>query len=91
MAARSVGNSKHLALGGFYRRIRGRASAAVANVATARKLGVLFYNLLRYGVDYVERGLAHYEEQFKQRTVQRLNHAANKLGFVLSPIQNTIP
>lgn len=91
VAARSVGNSKYLALGGFYRRIRGRASAAVANVATARKLGVLFYNFLRHGRDYVEQGLAHYEAQFKQRTVQRLNHTANKLGFVLTPLQSTVP
>jgi transposase len=91
VAARAVGNSKYLALGGFYRRIRGRADAAVANVATARKLGVLFYNCLRYGLDYVEQGLAHYEEQFKQRTVQRLNHTARKLGFILSPIQSIAP
>jgi transposase len=91
VAARAVGNSKYLALGGFYRRIRGRASAAVANVATARKLAVLFYNFLRHGLDYVERGLAHYEKQFQQRTVQRLDHTAKKLGFMLSPIQSTVP
>lgn len=83
-----MGNSKYLALGGFYRRIRGRANASVANVATARKLGVLFYNFLRYGRDYVERGLAHYEAQFKERTIQRLNHTAKKLGLVLSPLQS---
>ena len=88
LAARTVGNSKYLALGGFYRRIRGRANAAVANVATARKLGVLFYNFLRFGLDYVEQGLAHYEAQFKERTVQRLNHTAKKFGFVLTPIQS---
>jgi hypothetical protein len=86
-----VGNSKYQALGGFCRRIRGRASAAVANVATARKLGVLFSNFLRHGLDYVEAGLAHYEEQFKARTVARLNHTAKKLGFILSPIPNTAP
>lgn len=91
VAARTVGNSKYLALGGFSRRIRGRASAAVANVATARKMGVLFYNFLRYGLDYVERGLTHYEEQFKARTVQRLGHTAKKLGFILSPIQSAVP
>jgi len=89
VAARAVGNSKYLALAGFYRRIRGRASAAVANVAVARKLGVLFYNCLRYGLHYVEQGLAQYEEHFKQRTVQRLNHSAKKLGFILTPIQMT--
>lgn len=91
VAARAVGQSKYLALGGFYRRIRGRASAAVANVATARKLAVLFYNFLRHGLDYVERGLAHYEEQFKARTVARLNHTAKKLGFILSPFPSTTP
>jgi heme-degrading monooxygenase HmoA len=91
VAARTVGNSKYLALGGFYRRIRARASAAVANVATARKLGVLFYNFLRHGLHYVEQGLAHYEEQFKQRTLQRLTHNARKLGFILTPIPSKLP
>ena len=84
--ARAVGNSKHLALGGFYRRIRGRTCAAVANVATARKLGVLFYNFMRYGVNYVEQGLDHYEKQFTQRTIERLTTNAKKLGFTLTPI-----
>ena len=88
VAARAVGHSKYLAIGGFYRRICGRSCPAVANVATARKLAVLFYNLMRNGVEYVERGLAHYEEQFKQHTVERLTRSAKKLGFILCPIQN---
>ena len=30
-------------------------------MALARKLALLFYRLLRYGMDYVEKGLKSYE------------------------------
>jgi transposase len=49
------------ALGGFYRRLRGRVGGLAANVALARKLALLFYRLLRSGADYVEKGLKAYE------------------------------
>jgi transposase len=91
LIARTVGNSKYLALGGFYRRIRGRKSAAIANVATARKLGILFYNAMRHGFDYVERGLEDYERKFKERTISRLAYNAKKLGFALAPLQPAVP
>ncbi|MFT0171471.1 transposase [Paraburkholderia mimosarum] len=41
------------ALGGFYRRLSARIGKAKAVTATARKIAVLFYNTLRYGMDYV--------------------------------------
>ena len=86
-AAQSIGQSKHLALGGFYRRIKSRSGAMVANVATARKLAVLFYNTLKYGTQYVEEGLAQYEELYKQKMQRNLLKKAHKLGFELVPLQ----
>lgn len=85
-AAQSIGQSKHLALGGFYRRIKSRSGAMVANVATARKLAVLFYNTLKYGRQFVEEGLAQYEERSKQKMQQNLIKKAHKLGFELVPL-----
>ncbi len=56
-AARALAQSVDKALDGFYRRLRGRLGGLTANVALARKLALLFYRLLRYGMAYVEKGL----------------------------------
>jgi transposase len=86
LLARNVGKSKYLALGGFYRRIKSRNTAAVANVATARKLALLFYNTMRYGMDYVEEGLKRYEAKYRERTLHNLQRAARNLGMTLIPL-----
>lgn len=83
--ARSLARSKHVALGGFYRRMAGRKGGLVANVALARKLAVLFWRVMVKGVSYAEQGLAQYEAQVletKRRALQRL---AKQLGHVVLP------
>lgn len=84
-AAMSLAKSKHLALGGFYRRIKGRRGAAVAMVAVARKLAVLFYRAMTRGLDYVERGLAQYEAACRAQSERHLRKMAARLGFTLQP------
>jgi len=74
------------ALGGFYRRLRGRIGGLAANVALARKLGLLFYRLLRYGADYVEKGLKAYETKVLETQRRLLLKLAKKQGFTLLPI-----
>jgi transposase len=86
--ARSLARSNKIALGGFYRRLRATRGPAVANVATARKLAVLYYNTLRHGLDFVEQGLVTYEEQYRQHSLRRLQAAARKLGMTLAPTPN---
>lgn len=83
LAARSLANSKHLALGGFYRRIRATCGGQVANIASARKIAQLYYNTLRHGADYVEKGLKAYEEKYRRDSVRRLKNVAHKFGFQL--------
>ena len=87
LAAQSVGTSRYLALGGFYRRIKARKNAAVATVATARKLAVLFYDAMRHGLAYVERGLEAYEEMYRQRERCYLERRAAELDLQLVPTQ----
>jgi transposase len=84
-AARSLANSKFNALGGFYRRIRARSGPMVANVATARKIAVLFYNILRKGCEYVEVGLQQYEEKFRAHKMKMLQKMAHQFGMTLVP------
>jgi transposase len=84
VATRSIARSKHLALGGFYRRIRATCGGEVANIATARKIAELYYNTLRYGNGYVEQGLQAYEEKYRRDSVRRLKAAARRFGLELT-------
>jgi transposase len=86
LAAQSVGKSSYLALGGFYRRLKARTNAAVATVATARKLAVLFYQAMRHGLAYVERGLEAYEQAYRERQRRYLEKCAAELGLSLVPL-----
>lgn len=82
-AAHSLGASKYLALAGFYRRLRARRGPQIANKAAARKLACLYYDLLRYGRDYVEQGLEEYERLYREKQVQRLTKQAQAMGLQL--------
>src|SRR5262249_32257521 len=52
LAVQGCYHAQHV-LGAFYRRIRARAGAPKAIVATARKLAERVYRLLKYGAEYV--------------------------------------
>lgn len=84
-SARSLAESKNHALGGFYRRIRARRGARVANVATARKIALMYYRLMRYGEAHIETGLKQYEEQQRERRLRSLQRQAQELGLQLLP------
>jgi transposase len=81
--ARALARSVDKALGGFYRRLRGRLGGRAANVALARKLALLFYRLLRYGTDYVEKGLQAYDAKVLETEARLLRKLAKKQGFDL--------
>lgn len=82
LAAVTVGRTD-TALGAFYRRLSARVGKAKAVTATARKIAVLFYNTLRYGMSYVDPGAAYYEDRYRRRVLSNLQRRAKSLGFVL--------
>ena len=63
------------ALGAFYRRLAARVGKAKAVTATARKLAVLFYSLMKHGKAYVEPGAEYYETQYRNRVVLNLRES----------------
>ncbi len=73
------------ALGAFYRRLAVRTGKAKAVTATARKLAVLFYNTLRYGMVYNDKGASFYENNYKERVIKNLRRRAKNLGYELCP------
>ncbi len=85
MMARSLAQSKDMALGGFYRRMAARRGGLVANIALARKLAVLFWRVMVKGLAYAEAGLKAYEEQVLQTKQRALCRLAKQLGHVVLP------
>jgi len=88
MAATTLARS-NTALGAYYRRISQRKDAAVAILATARKLACLVYRALRYGTEYTDQGAEAYERLHQERRLKSLKHAAQTLGFDLVPTAPT--
>jgi hypothetical protein len=83
--ARSLARTKNVALGGFYRRLRGRRGGLIANVALARKLAVLFWRVMVKGLAYVEAGLKKYEETVLETKQRALSRLAKQLGRIVLP------
>jgi len=82
MAAMSLGRSDH-ALGAFYRRMGARVGKAKAITATARKLALLVYRMLRDKMDYQAPSAADYDQQQRSRILRGLRKRAASLGFEL--------
>lgn len=86
LAAVAVGRTS-TALGAFYRRLAARIGKAKAVTATARKIAILFYNAMRYGMKYVDPGADHYEHCYKERVIKQLHRRAAEFGFSLQPVE----
>ena len=84
LAAVTVGRT-NTALGAFYRRLAARIGNAKAVTATARKIAVLFYNAMRFGLRYQDPGADQYEKQYRERVIKQLHRRAAEFGFSLSP------
>jgi transposase len=82
IAAVNIGKT-HTAMGAFYRRLAARIGKAKAVTATARKLAVLFYNALRYGMTYSDPGADRYEHVYQERVLHNLHRRAKQMGFTL--------
>ena len=73
------------ALRARYRRLKGRLGAPKAIVVMAHHLARLVYRMLRYGRDYVEKGIADYEIRFRLQRLKWLKRGANSLDMQLLP------
>jgi len=82
MAATALLRSKS-ALGAGLRRKARYKGMKTAIFATARKLALLVYRMLRWGQDYVDEGEAAYEQRYRQRTLANLKTTAKELGYEL--------
>ena len=74
------------ALGAFYRRLKFNKGAAKAITAAAHKLAQRIYAMLTNGEDYVMKGAAEYEQQYREQRIRQVFNQAKKLGYQLLDI-----
>jgi len=73
------------AFGAFLRRMKGRLGSPKAITALAHKLAKLIYIMLKYGHEYVEKGVEFYEDMYKKRREASLRKKAQQMGYDLVP------
>ena len=86
LAAVTVGKT-NTALGAFYRRLSARIGKAKAVTATARKIAVLFYNAMCFGMHYSDPGADQYEQKYRECVIKQLYRRAAEFGFVLQEVE----
>jgi transposase len=86
MAATTLLRSRSY-LGAQYRRLRSRLGAPKAITAMAHKLARLVYRMLKYGQDYVDKGMQYYEDRHRRQQIELLHKSAAKLGLQIVEIQ----
>ena len=70
-------------LGAQYRRLRNKLGAPKAITAMAHKLAVLVYRMLRWGQEYVDKGIRSYEDRHREQQIRFLKKRAATLGLVV--------
>jgi transposase len=79
MAANGLHNSKS-PLGDYYRRIKSKAGAGKAVVATARKLAIIYYKVVSKKESFNPKALEDYHEKYKQKKINQLKRKLELLG-----------
>ena len=72
-------------LGAQYRRLKARLGAPKAITAMARKLACLFYRLLKHGQQYFDKGVAYYQERYREQQIRHLTRRAKEFGLQVLP------
>jgi transposase len=84
MAAYALQRSDHW-LGEFYRRVKAKNGPIVATKATARKLALIFYDMIKLKVEFNPVPIETYNQHFKERKLKYIKNQALKLGLSLVP------
>jgi transposase len=80
MAAFALQRSDHW-LGEFYRRIKAKNGPAVATKATARKLALIFYDMVKSKKEFAPISIDTYNQHFKEKRVKYILNQAVKYGL----------
>lgn len=75
-------------LGANFRRLRSRLGAPKAVTAMAHKLARLVYRMLKFGADYIDKGMEAYESRYRHQQMKWLTKQAAALNLQLVPSPN---
>ena len=89
MAATSLWRSKTY-LGAKFKRLRTHLGAPKAITAMAHNLARLVYRMLKYGQEYVDKGMDFYQQRYQQQQIKWLQNKAKDLGLVISVAPATV-
>ena len=73
------------ALGANFRRLRSKLGAPKAITAMAHKPARLLYRMLKFGADYVDKGIEAYESRYRHQQMKWLTKQAAALNLQLVP------
>jgi transposase len=82
MAASTLRKSNS-ALGANFRRLKARLGAPSAITAIAHKLARLVYRMIKYGHQYVDKGMAYYEAKYREQRIKWLKKQAKEFNLQL--------
>jgi hypothetical protein len=77
-------------LGAKFRRLRSKLGAPKAITAMAHMLARLVYRVLKFGHDYVDRGIEFYEAKYQHQQLQRIRKQAAALHMQLIPLTRDV-
>src|SRR5207249_3210529 len=77
-AANSVQRSNHW-LGDYFRRMKAKGGNKYAIIATARKIAIIYYRMLRYKEDFKPIDLDQYREKYKAAKIAYFEKQLAKL------------
>jgi hypothetical protein len=80
IAASTLRNSNS-ALGANFRRLQARLGPPKAITAMAHKLARLVYRMLKYGQQYVDKGLQYYEQKYREQRIKWIKKQAKDLNL----------
>ncbi len=86
-SAQSLLQSKDSAIGEFARRIRAKKGAPIAIKAAARKIAAQFFNFMKFGNEYVEKGVEDYKARFRQNALDQIKRNIKKHQFDLYELE----
>jgi len=76
-------------LGDYLRRMKAKLGPPAAITATARKLAVIFYTMIKNQVEYDDSTWAKLDTQRQTRIENRLRRQAHRMGFQLVAVENS--
>jgi transposase len=89
MAAYSLDRSA-TPLGDYLRRMKAKIGPQAAHTATAHKIAVIFYAMVKNQVEYDQSIWENRDEQRRKRHTATLKRQAQRLGYKLTPIDEEI-